>query len=66
LGSEERKPEVLLCYDYQNGITNEKKVIIFAIKQELFFIGTINLLETILFMKTIDVGIMDTNVKTSI
>jgi hypothetical protein len=30
LGSEIRRPEVLLCYDYQNGITNEKKDIIFV------------------------------------
>ncbi len=32
LGGEVRKPEVLLCYDYQNGITNEEEDIIFATK----------------------------------
>jgi hypothetical protein len=27
LGGEVRKPEMLLCYDYQNGITHEKDII---------------------------------------
>jgi hypothetical protein len=66
LGGEVRRPEVLLCYNYQNGITNEKEDIIFAIEPKLFSIGTINLFETIQYVKTIDVGIMDTYVKTSI
>jgi hypothetical protein len=66
LGGEVRKPKVLLCYNYQNGITDEEEDIIFVIKLELFSIGTINLLETIQFVKTTDVGIMDTDVKTII
>jgi hypothetical protein len=32
LGSEVRRPEVLLCYDYQNGIINEEEDIIFVTK----------------------------------
>jgi hypothetical protein len=32
LGSEVRGPEMLLCYDYQNGITYEEEDIIFATK----------------------------------
>jgi hypothetical protein len=32
---------MLLCYDYQNGITHEKEDIIFAIKPKLFSIRTI-------------------------
>jgi len=66
LGGEVRKPKMLLCYDYQNGITNEKEDIIFAIEPKLFSIGTINLLETIQFVKTTNVEVMDTDVKTSI
>ncbi len=66
MGGEVRKPKVLLCYNYQNGITDEEEDIIFVIKLELFSIGTINLLETIQFVKTTDVGIMDTDVKTII
>jgi hypothetical protein len=38
--------------------------IIFAIELKLFSIGTISVFDTIQFMKTIDVEIMDTNVKT--
>ncbi len=66
LGTEVRKQKMLLCYDYKNGITYEEENIIFALELELFSIGTISLLETIQSMKTTDVGIMDTNVKTSI
>ncbi len=57
---------MLLCYHYQNGIIDEEEDIIFALEPELFSIGTISLLETIQSMKTINVGIMDIDVKTSI
>jgi hypothetical protein len=57
---------MLLCYDYQNGITTEEEDIIFVIEPKLFSIGIISLLEIIQSMKTTNVGIMDTNVKTSI
>ncbi len=65
LGGEIRRPKVLLCNDYQNGITDEEEDIIFVIKSNLFSIGTIILPETIQFVKTIDVEIMDISVKTS-
>jgi hypothetical protein len=64
LGGEVKRLELLLCYNYQNGITEED--IIFAIKPKLFSIGTINLLETIQYVKTTYVEIMDTNVKINI
>jgi hypothetical protein len=32
LGGEIRRPEVLLCYDYQNGIIDEEKDIMFVAK----------------------------------
>jgi hypothetical protein len=57
---------VLLCYDYQNGIIDEEEDNIFVTKPKLFSIRTISLLETIQSVKTIDVEIMDTNVKISI
>ncbi len=50
LGGEVRKAEVLLCYNYQNGITDEEEDI-FATKPLLFSIGTISLLKTIQFVK---------------
>ncbi len=43
LGIEVKRSKVLLCYDYQNGITDEEEDIIFATELELFSIGTINL-----------------------
>ncbi len=57
---------MFLCYDYQNGIIDEEEDIIFVTELELFPIGTISLLETIQFMKTTNVGIMDTDVKINI
>jgi hypothetical protein len=66
LGGEVRRLEVLLCYDYHNGITNEEEDIIFATELFFFSIRTISLPETIQFMKTTYVEIVDTNVKTSI
>ncbi len=66
LGGEIRKVDVLLCYNYQNGITNEEEDIIFVIQPKLFSIGIINLSKTIQSMKTTDVEIMDTYVKTNI
>ncbi len=55
-----------LCYDYQNGIIDEKEDITFVIESKLFSIRTISLSEKIQSMKTIDVEIMDTYVKTTI
>jgi hypothetical protein len=66
LGNEVRKPKVLLCSDYQNGIIDEEEDIIFAIEPKLFSIKTISLPEIIQYVKTIDVDIMDTSVKTNI
>jgi hypothetical protein len=43
-GGEVRRPKVLLCYDYQNGITNEEEEIIFVTEPKLFSIETISLL----------------------
>ncbi len=57
---------MLLSYDYQNGITYEEEDIIFALEPKLFSKGIISLHETIQFMKTIDAGIIDIDVKTNI
>jgi hypothetical protein len=47
LGGEVKKPKVLLCYNYQNGIIDEKEDIIFVEEPNLFSIRTIGLHETI-------------------
>jgi hypothetical protein len=41
LGGEVKKQEMLLCYNYHNGIIDEEDII-FATKPELFSIGTIH------------------------
>jgi hypothetical protein len=51
LGNKVRRPKVLLCYNYQNGITDEEEDIILTIELELFSIGTISLPNTIQSMK---------------
>jgi hypothetical protein len=61
LEGEVRILKMLLCYDYQNGIIDEKEDIIFATKPKLFSIGTISLPKTIQTVKITDVKIMDTN-----
>ncbi len=57
---------MLLCYNYQNGIIDAEEDIIFVTETKLFFIGTISLPKIIQYVKITYVGIMDTNVKTSI
>ncbi len=57
---------MLLCYNYHNGITNEKEDIIFATKPKLFSIGTINLPKKIQFVKITNLEIMYIDVKISI
>ncbi len=41
LGDEVKRPKMLLCYDYQNGVIDEEEDIIFATESKLFSIGTI-------------------------
>jgi hypothetical protein len=66
LRGEVRRPKMLLCYDYQNDIIDEEEDIIFATEPKLFSLGTISLHETIQYVKTTNVEIMDTNVKINI
>jgi hypothetical protein len=66
LGGEGRKLEVLLCYDYQNNVIDEEEDIIFVVEPKLFSIGIISLHETIQSVKTTNVKIMDTDLKTNI
>jgi hypothetical protein len=64
LGGEVRRPKVLMCYNYQNGIIDEEDIM-FVIEIELFLIGMISLLKIIQSMETTNVEIMDTSDKTS-
>ncbi len=50
-----KSPEVLLCLDYHNDITNEEEDLIFASVPELFSIGIINLP-----LKTLNIVVVNT------
>jgi hypothetical protein len=41
LGAKSKRPQVLVCYDLLEGLTNEKEDLLFETKLELFSIGTI-------------------------
>jgi hypothetical protein len=43
LGTKLKRLKVLLCFDYQNGITNKEKDLMFASEVELFSIAIISL-----------------------
>jgi hypothetical protein len=43
MGTNLKRPKVLLCFDYQNDITNEEKDLMFASELELFSIATIKM-----------------------
>ncbi len=40
---ETKRPQILVCYDLMEGLTNEKEDLIFETKLELFSIGTITI-----------------------
>jgi hypothetical protein len=43
LSTKLKRLEILLCFDYQNGITNEEEDLTFVSEFELFSISIINL-----------------------
>ncbi len=43
LGTNLKRPKVLLCFDYQNGISYEEEDLMFANEPKLFSIGIISL-----------------------
>jgi hypothetical protein len=42
LGAKTKRPQILVCYDLLEGLTNEKEDMIFEIEPELFSIDTIH------------------------
>ncbi len=60
LGINLKRPKVLLCFDYQNGITDEEEDLMFISEHDLFFIGTINL--PLIFLETVVVNIIQTKI----
>jgi hypothetical protein len=43
LGVKTKKPQVLVCYDLMDKLTDEKEDLIFDIEPKMFSIGTITL-----------------------
>lgn len=43
LSSQTKHPKVFMCYEFQNGITNEEEDFVFPIESSLFFNLPINL-----------------------
>jgi hypothetical protein len=41
IGVQTKRTKVLVCYDFHYGISNEKEDVMFAIKSDMFSIGTI-------------------------
>jgi hypothetical protein len=64
LGTNVKRPKVLLCFDYQNDITYEEKDSIFVSELELFSIGTINL--SLIFLETIVINTIQPKIATEI
>ncbi len=55
LGTNLKRLEVLLCFDYQNGIIDDEENLMFANEPKLFSIGTINLP-----LETLDIVVVNT------
>jgi hypothetical protein len=45
MGNDIKRLEVLVCYNFQHGIIDDEKDVIFTVEPKLFSIGTIVLLE---------------------
>jgi hypothetical protein len=56
LGAETRRPQVLVCYDLMQRLTNEEEDLIFETELELFSIGTITLSEEMVSLLSVGVS----------
>jgi hypothetical protein len=56
LGIETKRPQVFVCYDLMERLTNEEEDLIFERKPSLFSIGTITLLEEIISLLNVGVS----------
>jgi hypothetical protein len=54
LGAKTRRPQILVCYDLMEGLTNEKEDLIFEIKPKLFSIGIIILSEETILLLSVE------------
>ncbi len=57
MGVETRRPQVFVCYDLLEGLTNEEEDLIFKIKLKLFSIGTIIISKEII--SSLSIGVLN-------
>jgi len=55
LGEETRRPQVLICHDLMEGLTDEEEDLIFETNIELFSIGTIIILDETISLLSVGV-----------
>jgi len=56
LGVETKRPQVLVCYDLMEGLTNDEEDLIFETELKLLLIGTITLLEETVSLSSVGVS----------
>ncbi len=56
MGIEIRRPQILICYDFMEGLANEEEDLIFETKIELFLIGTIILSKETVSLSSVKVS----------
>jgi hypothetical protein len=56
LGIETKMPQILICYDLMEGLTNEEEDLIFETKPKLFSISTITIANEIIFLLSVEVS----------
>ncbi len=55
MGIETKRPQVLICYDLMEGLTDDEEDLIFKTKLELLLIGTITHLEETVSLSSVGV-----------
>jgi hypothetical protein len=61
LGTETKRPQVVVCYNLMEGLIDEEEYLIFETKLELFSIGTIALPEEIISLLCVGVSEIRSN-----
>jgi hypothetical protein len=56
LGIKTKMPQILVCYDLMEGLTNEEEDLIFETKLKLFSMGTITISDEIVSLLSVEVS----------
>jgi len=66
LGVETKRPQVLVCYDFMEGLIDEEENMIFEIELELFSIGTITISDEIVSLLSVRCSEITNNVESKL